>query len=972
MKPILIHLGVRPVVPMWSVAALLFALLLTGCGGGDGGSTGGGGGGGGGNNPPAPTLTLTANPLSLAVGGSVSLSWSTTNATSCTASGGWSGSKATAGTQSIAASAAGTATFTLGCTGAGGSISRSATVTITVPTPTLTFTANPDTVTVGSSFALNWSTTNATACSASGSWSDGKATSGTENFTALSAGTRTYTLTCTGDGGSISQSATVTVNAVPQATLDLTASRTTMQVGDALTVQWVSTNVTACTASGAWSGNRATSGSASFTALSPGTATFTLSCTGASGSISQSTTVTITPENPAEIGQPFILVTVMGFNLHSEVPGLLSPGRSALVYVDVWNEAGTAPVTSATVTINGTPLPYSGSLLAYAAEMNVGPGEAITASVTVAGVPYVATTRQFDTYPVIQTPFADMSWNNSRMNEIRWHGSPSRPGAQLLLGMLGPSGQNWPSDGWVNPGIAATSHTVPADALDALDYVLLVGYADIVEFPGAGPGSAFVLGGFDHRRVLVRGPLPGASNVTALTFKTQAPAAVGVGGTKQMSVEATVNCCIFNDWTTEANWSSSNTSILTVNDTGIVTGVAAGTANVIATYNGVSASMPVRVYQPTPMPASPPLASTTFQADHTHVGHLTLGTAPALPLANRWTASFAGRVSYPVVADGRVFVVVDRSNPPDAVLGASIYALDVNTGATLWGPLDHSSNYRWAAHTYANGKLFVITASGLLRAVDAATGTVIWSEQMPGSMGYSAPPVAVNGLVYLSVAGGLMFAIDQEDGTTLWTAPVANGMDSSPSLGTDGLYVSYACNTYRLDPFSGDTLWRHRGSCSSGGGGMTAVLAGDRLVAQVSTGSGNAFRTFNVQDGAIASSFAPAGRPAVAGGTAYFVSSGVLRAVDIATDTTLWTYAADPTLNTAPLVIDAMVAVGSSSGAVYLIDSTTGNPVWSGQAAAGVSPTNEGQALVPTGLGAGNGYLLVPGGNTLTGWRMVP
>ncbi len=197
-------------------------------------------------------------------------------------------------------------------------------------------------------------------------------------------------------------------------------------------------------------------------------------------------------------------------------------------------------------------------------------------------------------------------------------------------------------------------------------------------------------------------------------------------------------------------------------------------------------------------------------------------------------------------------------------------------------------------------------------------------------------------------------------------------MDSSPTLGSDGLFASYACDTYRLDPFSGDTLWRHRGGCASGGGGTTAVLTGNNLLASVFTGSGNVFRTFNVPDGAIVGDFAPTGRPAVAGGTAYFVSSGVLRAVNIASNATLWTYAADPTLSTAPLVIDGMVAVGSSSGAVYLIDATTGNSVWNGQAAAGVSPTQEGQANVPTGLGAGGGYLLVPGGNTLTGWKMIP
>jgi outer membrane protein assembly factor BamB len=964
------HYGVCPAVRAGSLVALLSALLLAGCGGG-GDADGGGGGGGG---PPAPTLTLAAAPTALTAGGSITLTWSSSNATSCTASGDWTGSKATSGNQSIVAAAAGSASFTLICAGQGGSVTRSATVAVSAPqpttTPTISLTANTGAVTVGSSFTLNWSTTNASSCTASGGWTGARATAGSENFTAVTPGSFTFTLACAGAGGSITQSATVTINSVSQATLTLAAHPASVAVGASFTLGWDSANVTTCTASGAWSGSRATSGSQVFTASAPGTATYTLACNGTNGNISRSATVTITSAPPTEIGQPFIVVTVMGFTPYVQVPELLSAGKSALAYVDVWNQAGTAPVTTATVSINGTPLPYYGSLQAYAAELNVTPGATITASVTVSGIPYVASTRQFDTYPVITTPLENMSWTNSVANEIRWYGTSSRPGAQLLLRMLGPSGQNWPSSNWVNPGAGATSHTVSAGALDALDYVLLVGYADIAIFPGARSGSAFILGGFDHRHVSVRNPPPAPPNVTALTFKTQVPVAVGVNGTKQMAVEATVKCCIFSDWTTKANWSSSNTAVLTVNGAGIVTGVAAGTANVIATYNNVSASMPIRVYQPPPLPASPPIASTAFQVDHTHAGYLTLGTASALPLTNRWSASFQGRVSYPVVADGRVFVVVDRNVPSN---GSSIYALDVNTGATLWGPLDHMSAYRWAAHTYANGKLFVITASGLLRAIDAATGAVVWSTQMPGSMGYSAPPVAVNGLVYLSAgAGGQVFAVRQEDGATLWTAPVANGMDSSPTLGSSGLFVSYACDTYRLDPFSGDKLWHYRGACASGGGGMTTVLAGDKLFASVSTGSGNAFTTFNVSDGAIVSGFAPGARPAVAGGTAYFVSSGVLRAVNIATNTTLWTYTADSTLVSAPLVIDNMVAVGSSSGAVYLLDVATGSLLWNGQAAAGVNTTVEGAALVPSGLGAGSGFLLVPGGTTLTGWKMIP
>src|ERR1700682_3110915 len=53
--------------------------------------------------PPIVTVTLAASPTAVASGGASTLTWSSTNATSCTASGGWSGAKATGGTQSTGA-----------------------------------------------------------------------------------------------------------------------------------------------------------------------------------------------------------------------------------------------------------------------------------------------------------------------------------------------------------------------------------------------------------------------------------------------------------------------------------------------------------------------------------------------------------------------------------------------------------------------------------------------------------------------------------------------------------------------------------------------------------------------------------------------------------------------------------------------------------------------------------------------------
>jgi len=81
--------------------------------------------------PPsaAPTLTLTANPATVASGGQSVLTWSTSNATSCIASGGWVGQKATSGNETVGPLAQST-NFTLSCAGAGGNIAQSASVAV--------------------------------------------------------------------------------------------------------------------------------------------------------------------------------------------------------------------------------------------------------------------------------------------------------------------------------------------------------------------------------------------------------------------------------------------------------------------------------------------------------------------------------------------------------------------------------------------------------------------------------------------------------------------------------------------------------------------------------------------------------------------------------------------------------------------------------------------------------------------------
>jgi plastocyanin len=78
-----------------------------------------------------PTVSLKTSATSVAAGGTVTLTWSSTSATSCMASGGtgWSGSEASSG--SLALQVNTTETLSLKCTGPGGSAEQSVSVTAT-------------------------------------------------------------------------------------------------------------------------------------------------------------------------------------------------------------------------------------------------------------------------------------------------------------------------------------------------------------------------------------------------------------------------------------------------------------------------------------------------------------------------------------------------------------------------------------------------------------------------------------------------------------------------------------------------------------------------------------------------------------------------------------------------------------------------------------------------------------------------
>jgi len=351
-----------------------------------------------------------------------------------------------------------------------------------------------------------------------------------------------------------------------------------------------------------------------------------------------------------------------------------------------------------------------------------------------------------------------------------------------------------------------------------------------------------------------------------------------------------------------------------------------------------------------PAAPSPPASSadeaTAYQLDATHDGSIADAGLSA-PLTQAWSITLPSAPSYPLIADGMVFVTSPYNG---------LYAINQATGSTIWS----AATYGSTGLAYDRGQVFEWDRSGDLTAFDAATGTIDWSEPIGSnrSNDYGAAPTAVNGVVYVT-GSYTVFAVRESDGKTLWTGSVS-GEASSPAVTSTGAYVSYACQqAYDFDPVSGSLLWHHSTSCTGGGGATTVVASGTVFVEDNVLGN----VMLSAADGSALGPLTAGPPPAVADDVAYMLSgqspSASLAAIAGAgTGATNWTFNGDGQIDTAPIVANGLVFVGSASNNLYALDATTGATSWS---------TDLGAA--PTALAAANGTLVVSAGSQLMAYR---
>lgn len=668
--------------------------------------------------------------------------------------------------------------------------------------------------------------------------------------------------------------------------------------------------------------------------------------------------------NAAKPGISAVLLSLPSDGSITKPLGVSTDSAASVQVVDV--DTG-ASVTTATVTMNGTALAYDAAAERYRGDLTVNPGENVTVSVRWNGHTYSSTTKQVTTFPTVLAPTVGSTWNAQSANLVSWSAGSESATTQYLSAVFDTNGNIvWPDDGAVHQLPASEhSYTIQEDTLSPGERAVMLAIVDIHTFAEAAPGSQFSVGGFDVVPIVIEG----FSGTPYALSVTPASASVVPGGTLQLAAIAQFSDGNSHDVTVPCTWTSSDPAVISVDDKGLVTAHGAGSVTIGVQYEGLAVTATVTVFQPNPSAAPPLGQSVTWQIDYAHSGRATVGPGgPVFPPTGSWSVTLDGLVSFPVIAEGKVFVTTNVNAISPADRGASLYALDVASGSIAWGPVALPvNNSPFTGHAYDHGHIYVVTDEGQLRSFNAATGAQDWLIQLTG-YSYDAVPTAVNGVVYVGGFGGVT-AVDERNGTVLWRAP-AGGNSSSPAVDASGVYVSYSCDTFRFDLYASRQIWHYGGQCT-GGTGYTPVLANGRLYIRGSYPD-PPNKIFDTATGAVVGSYKSWLAPAISDHTGFFLEpnpdvGGALVARDLSSGAALWSFS-DDNLYSSPIVIDNAVVIATAFGKIHAIDATNGNPLWNGQAGAQFDGLSGGPV---TGLGAGEGWLVMPAHGTVSAWRIV-
>ena len=226
---------------------------------------------------------------------------------------------------------------------------------------------------------------------------------------------------------------------------------------------------------------------------------------------------------------------------------------------------------------------------------------------------------------------------------------------------------------------------------------------------------------------------------------------------------------------------------------------------------------------------------------------------PEEGLEVRWRAPIHSGYAGPAVARGRVFVSdFEESRPLEG--RERLLCLDEETGKVLW---THSwePSYARLMRSYAIGPratptvgadlVYVVGATGVLRALKADTGELVWEKDFERDYGTKVPTWGITGSplieedLLIAIVGGVpdaeVVAFDKHSGKEVWRAlsPEPEMGYAQPVIfqagGVRQLIIWHPRALFSLDPESGKVYWEELWEVPYGMTVATPVKSGNRL-----------------------------------------------------------------------------------------------------------------------------------------------
>lgn len=142
-----------------------------------------------------------------------------------------------------------------------------------------------------------------------------------------------------------------------------------------------------------------------------------------------------------------------------------------------------------------------------------------------------------------------------------------------------------------------------------------------------------------------------------------------------------------------------------------------------------------------------------------------------------------------------------------------VFALDAFTGEVVWSVLH--TGYTTGCLTLHDGVLYLPTYDGSLYAIDAESGQTLWTNSDAWGGYWDSSPVYVDGMLYICGFDGIARAINAETGATEWERNLTMGeryIAATPACGYEGIFFADQVDSFHcLSALDGSTLWSVQG-----------------------------------------------------------------------------------------------------------------------------------------------------------------